>query len=221
MADHEVRQLARQFKGLWIPASILGQNINIVSKMLWADIDSFSGNGSTWFKSRETVSQEFGVSVRTVARCLKELTDLNLIEAIKYDGRVKHYVAQHAGQFDTSDGSVRHNSEVNVTEQKGQSGTVDNNIGKQDRTQQRSKPQNFDEVLNYFGQNGKHDVGQCEQFFDYYTANGWTQGRGKPIKDWKAAARNWMRNEKKWNNDTGFKADNFTADGLGGFITHG
>lgn len=33
-----------------------------------------------------------------------------------------------------------------------------------------------------------------QRFVDYYTANGWTQGRGKPIKDWQAAVRTWERN---------------------------
>lgn len=32
-------------------------------------------------------------------------------------------------------------------------------------------------------------------FWDYYTSKGWTVGRA-PMKDWKAAVRNWERNER-------------------------
>lgn len=34
-----------------------------------------------------------------------------------------------------------------------------------------------------------------EAFHDYYTAKGWVVGRA-PMKDWRAAVRNWERNEK-------------------------
>lgn len=33
-----------------------------------------------------------------------------------------------------------------------------------------------------------------EQFFDYYTANGWFQGKAK-IKDWKACVRTWVKRD--------------------------
>lgn len=36
---------------------------------------------------------------------------------------------------------------------------------------------------------------QADTCFDHYTGNGWVQGKGKPIVDWQAAARNWMRRE--------------------------
>lgn len=32
-------------------------------------------------------------------------------------------------------------------------------------------------------------------FHDFYTANGWVQSRGKPIRDWRAACRNWDRRQ--------------------------
>lgn len=38
----------------------------------------------------------------------------------------------------------------------------------------------------------------AECFHDYFTANGWRTGKN-PIKDWKAAARNWMRRKSEFN----------------------
>lgn len=36
---------------------------------------------------------------------------------------------------------------------------------------------------------------EADECFDHYTANGWIQGKGKPIVDWEAACRNWIRRE--------------------------
>ena len=41
----------------------------------------------------------------------------------------------------------------------------------------------------------------AEFFYDYFTANGWRTGKN-PIKDWKAAARNWMRRKSEFNTTT-------------------
>lgn len=38
---------------------------------------------------------------------------------------------------------------------------------------------------------------QAATCIDHYTANGWVQAKGKAIKDWKAAVRNWIRREMK------------------------
>ena len=35
----------------------------------------------------------------------------------------------------------------------------------------------------------------CDRFMDYYEANGWKAGKN-PMKDWKAAMRNWSRNDR-------------------------
>lgn len=35
----------------------------------------------------------------------------------------------------------------------------------------------------------------AQEFVDFYTANGWVQGKqGKPLQDWKACIRTWERN---------------------------
>jgi len=41
---------------------------------------------------------------------------------------------------------------------------------------------------------------EAEKFFNYYSAKGWKVGSKSPMKDWKAAVRNWLLNFKKFNN---------------------
>jgi Mn-dependent DtxR family transcriptional regulator len=61
-----------------------------------------------------------------------------------------------------------------------------------ERKRTKNKPKDLDEVLEAFNEVGA-DESEAMAFFDYYEANGWTQGKNKPIKDWKAAARGWIR----------------------------
>ncbi|GAA4455355.1 hypothetical protein [Novipirellula rosea] len=60
------------------------------------------------------------------------------------------------------------------------------------KTVQRFVPPTLDEVRAYCRE--RSNAIDAEQFVDHYTANGWCQGRGKPIRDWKAAVRTWERN---------------------------
>ena len=57
----------------------------------------------------------------------------------------------------------------------------------------RFTPPSVDEVRAYCLER-KNGV-DPERFVDFYAANGWKQGRGKPIVDWKAAVRTWERKE--------------------------
>ena len=83
----------------------------------------------------------------------------------------------------------------------------------------------MDEVKEYFESKKRIDL--AEHYFDHYTANGWRQGSGtgKPIKDWKAAARNWIRNDKTFNHGNnkkaGFDAGNHNVERLGNYIKTG
>ena len=61
--------------------------------------------------------------------------------------------------------------------------------GEQKRT--RFVPPTLEEVKDYCSER-KNNV-DAERFFDYYSANGWVQGKNKPIKDWKACVRTWER----------------------------
>lgn len=51
----------------------------------------------------------------------------------------------------------------------------------------------------------------AQRFWDYYESNGWRVGRG-PMKDWKAAVRNWIRNDKEFKRN-GTKTTNHIGPG--------
>lgn len=55
----------------------------------------------------------------------------------------------------------------------------------------RFVPPTIEEVKAYCVE--RKNAVDAERFFDFYSANGWVQGRGKPIRDWKAAVRTWER----------------------------
>lgn len=58
----------------------------------------------------------------------------------------------------------------------------------------------IEEVKEFF----ENDL-EADKYFNYYTSKGWVVGNKSPMKDWKAAARNWKMNAGKFssNNKTG------------------
>lgn len=58
-------------------------------------------------------------------------------------------------------------------------------------TSKRFIKPSVDEIKEYCSQNDLNI--DCERFYDYYESNDWHVGKNK-MKDWKATARNWNRN---------------------------
>lgn len=56
----------------------------------------------------------------------------------------------------------------------------------------RFTPPSEDEAINYFDEQGS-SAAEAESFLDYYAANGWKVGGRATMKNWQAAARNWIR----------------------------
>lgn len=57
----------------------------------------------------------------------------------------------------------------------------------------RFAPPTLEEVKAYCTERGNSV--DAQRFIDYYTSNGWKVGKN-PMKDWKAAVRNWERDSK-------------------------
>lgn len=73
----------------------------------------------------------------------------------------------------------------------------DSKSNKKERTLSRFVPPSLEEVKAYAAEAKLTNI-DADSFHDHYTANGWRQGGGKPIKDWKAACRLWNRRQHEF-----------------------
>lgn len=63
-----------------------------------------------------------------------------------------------------------------------------------------SLPNSLSEVHSFFTKEKSTKL-EAEKFFNYFQSNGWKVGGRAPMKDWQAAARNWMLNINKFNSE--------------------
>ena len=74
---------------------------------------------------------------------------------------------------------------------------IDIERDKENKGAKRKKflPPSVEEISEYIASAGLNSV-DPGRFFDYYEQQGWKLSNGNPMKDWKAAARNWHRRNK-------------------------
>ena len=74
----------------------------------------------------------------------------------------------------------------------------DTNIKKNSKQIKTMAAPSLEEVKDFF-----ENKMEAEKFFNYYTSNGWKVGGRTPMKDWKAAARNWTIKANEISNGNG------------------
>jgi hypothetical protein len=57
-----------------------------------------------------------------------------------------------------------------------------------------------EDLIAYFVEKQQQSA-EAEKFYNYFESNGWLVGGKAPMKNWKAAANNWMLNSKKFANE--------------------
>lgn len=68
---------------------------------------------------------------------------------------------------------------------------------KQKNVNDRFVTPDSEEIKNYFLEK-ENTIIEAEKFYNYFESNGWLVGGKTKMKDWKAAARNWMLNAKRF-----------------------
>lgn len=105
-------------------------------------------------------------------------------------------------KFGTSSGTTIGTSSVQVPVQvlvPSINNTNNNKLSKQNKQGERKMnftPPSLEEVIEFF-KIQKFVMEEAEPFFLYYQANGWHVGKAK-MKNWQAAAKNWMLRSKKF-----------------------
>lgn len=71
------------------------------------------------------------------------------------------------------------------------------NCEKRKREDPVPMPESLEEVKAFFTEQKSTTI-EAEKFYNYFQSNGWKVGGRAPMKDWQAAARNWLLNSHKF-----------------------
>ena len=152
-------------------------------------------------------------SANTYTRCLKELDQWNYIDYTPSKSRFKSSKV-HMYRFDTTpdttpdtscdntsdtspDNTSVHlvrpflNNNKHIINNSKQYKTIEGETSSPQKTQKRFSPPSMNDVIEFFKEK-KSNSQQAEMFFNHFESNGWKVGGRTKMKDWKAAARNWI-----------------------------
>ena len=189
-----------------------------------ADVWTWQEQGKTAHRSNESLAQLFGVTGRAVTKAVKRLEELGLVEVSYGEKNLRHVKGLTPEALNTcsplnerSPRTIVHPEQsftptlndrsplprTTVHPPPEQSFTqIEHRIEhteeprKEQEPKKEARPKSVEVVVAAFLEAGSTED-EAMTFFDYYTANGWKVGRSA-MKDWKAAARNWLRNGKKY-----------------------
>lgn len=145
---------------------------------------------------RKQLAVNSGISESKVERTLKAFENAQLIEQQKTNkNRLISILSWYESQPSEQQNERPVNNKRTTTEQRADILEEIKNGRREERTaappHTRFVPPSLEEVQAYCAE--RKNTIDAERFFDYYTANGWVQGKGKPLRDWRAAVRTWER----------------------------
>jgi len=211
----------REFKGVWIPKKLyLNKYLTWTDKLIILEVHSFSNNGLECFVSNEHLAEFSQASLSSVEKSISKLVKQGIIVRTKkkIEGSYQRFLRLANSNF-CDDSPVNSAIEYPYILR-----PTNINIQKQTKkTNSERTPINITVVVEAFIEAGSTDK-EANKFYDYYESNGWKQGKGKPIINWKAAARNWIRRSEEYkinNNANGFDRTKISGERLRNYFNEG
>ena len=184
---------------------------NLIRKANWKDSE-FEGvtvRRGQLIAGRKALAEQTGISEQSVRTCLERLKSTSEI-TIKPTSKfsiitILNYELYQSGDEETNQGTNQQSNQQLTSDQpaSNQQVTTSNNnkknknIKKVRNSIEDARPESRDVLLEYFFDIGLQES-DAEKFYDHFESNGWLVGGKSPMKDWRAAARNWKRNKEKF-----------------------
>lgn len=208
---------------LQLPLEVLPhvRRMSAVQLAIWADAWTWAKQGAKAYRTNDQLAEMFGCTVKSVSKAIAGLKSAGLIDSRMVNGRQRILTATipsnvHPPERPSSSTSILpkvkaaspptstlHPPEVppcipsnvhqvdNRIEQ-----IVEHQVDKEAAPKKEAKPKSLEDVIEAFEAVGSTED-EAMAFFDYWESAGWRR-KGGPIKDWKATARGWLRNQKKY-----------------------
>lgn len=211
----------REFKGVWIPAALyLEGGLTWAEKLILLEVDSFTANDLPCFVSNEHLASFTQSSLSTIEKAISRLTKEGYLTRTRQrvNGKSTRFLRVNTSKF--CEWATVKDAEKNPQNLRH---TITNIPKPTNKPKKERTPVDLTEVLEAFKEVGSNEL-EAQKFYDYYSANGWTQGKGKPIVNWRAAARGWIRRAAEFNQQNaanGFNAAKIDAQRLSDYIANG
>lgn len=220
----------RDFQGLWIPAALwMDRTLSITQKVILLEVRSFQRNGMPCFVSNEHLASLCNVTSSAIEKALKLLVQQGHLKRwTEYDGKKRtrlmtvvnphlwehpeQTAADHRNELRDAPGTnCGHHPEQTAATTRNE---LRNNKPREQIKEQTNRrtgtPERIEEVQEYFAQLLVLDpANMAEDFWNYYESNGWHVGRNK-MKNWKAAAAQWNKRQKEYNEHKASKGRGYT-----------
>lgn len=185
-----------------IPASVrYDKGLPAGAKLMYGEITALSNAKGYCFASNGYFAELYGCTPQAISKWIKQLECAGYV-AIEYVGdpgnmqrrvsiSVDTYQSQLIGLSTTVEGvsmGVEYNN------------TSNNTTRGNKRAQPRFVPPTLEEIISYLQPEHEENFArrEAEKFRDHFESNGWKVGGRAAMKDWKAAARNWMRRAEQY-----------------------